>query len=323
MLQKNNTDAYTPTEDYHPATKKYVDDNSGGGSTVFIKEGGGVPTVNDDKYTGGNNGFGGQETPEHPIDVDGVLRKRGKGQSKGIQFDTQTLHSLGINDLSHLTVQEVNDGGTRFYLIPKGNTTTADQLASGIKMFSTDYEADGTNYHDWGQWVTQNELISNSKRNGSFPKNLPFVWKYQDSNRIMKLQAKANASLMLGVSSSEEKEWTLFNPIHLGSTTCLLGREGVSASEWINNAYYDGSWKRILTGFAQRFSLDTFGQIIFWTAVSGAADSVVSWVKRYTIKNDGNIIMHSIPTFADNTAAASLDVGSIYKTATGELRIKI
>jgi len=29
-LNKSNTDAYTPTEDYHPATKKYVDDNAGG-----------------------------------------------------------------------------------------------------------------------------------------------------------------------------------------------------------------------------------------------------------------------------------------------------
>lgn len=29
-LAKNNTTKYTPTDDYHPATKKYVDDNSGG-----------------------------------------------------------------------------------------------------------------------------------------------------------------------------------------------------------------------------------------------------------------------------------------------------
>ena len=29
-LSKTNTTAYTPTADYHPATKKYVDDNSGG-----------------------------------------------------------------------------------------------------------------------------------------------------------------------------------------------------------------------------------------------------------------------------------------------------
>lgn len=32
FLDKTNTTAYTPTADYHPATKKYVDDNGGGGS---------------------------------------------------------------------------------------------------------------------------------------------------------------------------------------------------------------------------------------------------------------------------------------------------
>jgi hypothetical protein len=31
-LKLDNTDAFTPTADYHPATKKYVDDNAGGGS---------------------------------------------------------------------------------------------------------------------------------------------------------------------------------------------------------------------------------------------------------------------------------------------------
>jgi hypothetical protein len=31
VLELDNTDAFTPTADYHPATKKYVDDNVGGG----------------------------------------------------------------------------------------------------------------------------------------------------------------------------------------------------------------------------------------------------------------------------------------------------
>ena len=35
-LSKTNTEAYTPTADYHPATKKYVDDNAGGGSSSNI-----------------------------------------------------------------------------------------------------------------------------------------------------------------------------------------------------------------------------------------------------------------------------------------------
>jgi hypothetical protein len=33
VLTKTNTTAFTPTADYHPATKAYVDANAGGGST--------------------------------------------------------------------------------------------------------------------------------------------------------------------------------------------------------------------------------------------------------------------------------------------------
>ena len=40
FLSKTNTDVYTPTLDYHPATKKYVDDNAGGGGSASV-----VPVV--------------------------------------------------------------------------------------------------------------------------------------------------------------------------------------------------------------------------------------------------------------------------------------
>ena len=36
ILYKNNTYSYTPTADYHPATKKYVDDNAGGVDNLIV-----------------------------------------------------------------------------------------------------------------------------------------------------------------------------------------------------------------------------------------------------------------------------------------------
>ena len=36
VLMKDNATAFTPTEDYQPATKKYVDDAAGGGGGVQI-----------------------------------------------------------------------------------------------------------------------------------------------------------------------------------------------------------------------------------------------------------------------------------------------
>lgn len=36
VLMKDNTTAFTPTADYQPATKKYVDDSSGGGGVQIV-----------------------------------------------------------------------------------------------------------------------------------------------------------------------------------------------------------------------------------------------------------------------------------------------
>ena len=38
---------------------------------------------------------------------------------------------------------------------------------------------------------------------------------------------------------------------------------------------------------------------------------------------NGNIVLADLPTYADNTAASGLDDGTVYKTSTGELRIKV
>ena len=36
VLMKDNATAFTPTEDYQPATKKYVDDAAGGGGVQIV-----------------------------------------------------------------------------------------------------------------------------------------------------------------------------------------------------------------------------------------------------------------------------------------------
>ena len=36
VLMKDNTTAFTPTADYQPATKKYVDDAAGGGGVQIV-----------------------------------------------------------------------------------------------------------------------------------------------------------------------------------------------------------------------------------------------------------------------------------------------
>lgn len=296
-------------------------------SIVFEKEGGGTPIITDDKFTSGNNGFGGQTTPENPIDVNGVIRKRGLGQTNGVEFDDQVIFALSsASGGGHTTVQEKVDGqGTRFYLMPKGSMASQTALASGVKFFSTDYEADDVNYHDFGIWVTQEELIFNSKQAGTFPENLPFVWKYQDTNDVLRLNAKDRGGMFLNVPPANQKEWNpLFVPFQIHNTTVLASRsQGAASSEFMDNAYYDGSWKRLASGFCQRMSFDTVGTIAFFNAVNGAANSAISWKKVFTIKNE--TLNAVLPTYADEAAAVvgGLSTNDFYKTATGELRIKL
>ena len=38
VLELDNTTSFTPSADYQPATKKYVDDNSGGGNPILIND---------------------------------------------------------------------------------------------------------------------------------------------------------------------------------------------------------------------------------------------------------------------------------------------
>ena len=55
VLELDNTDVFTPTADYHPSTKKYVDDNAGGGGGGKFVDG---TDPLDAVYTDGNVGVG-------------------------------------------------------------------------------------------------------------------------------------------------------------------------------------------------------------------------------------------------------------------------
>jgi len=59
-------------------------------------------------------------------------------------------------------------------------------------------------------------------------------------------------------------------------------------------------------------------KILFGTSTIGNTQQ-----KQVEINSLGHVLIHNLDTFADNTAAASLATNTLYKTATGELRIKV
>ena len=58
------------------------------------------------------------------------------------------------------------------------------------------------------------------------------------------------------------------------------------------------------------------------TTTTGASSTDTLQVTGNTFTN-GTLVLAGIPTYADNSAASSLPDGAVYKTSSGELRIKV
>ena len=81
--------------------------------------------------------------------------------------------------------------------------------------------------------------------------------------------------------------WVVFNPVlRIGAGGSLAGT-GVSNFRMFANTYYDGSYKRIGSGFATQYEQD--GYHAWYTAASGAANSAISWSERMRIDSSGNV----------------------------------
>lgn len=117
-LAKDNTTEYTPTNDYNPATKKYVDDNINNIFTIY-EEG-----EFDLDYTLGNNGFSSH------IDYRVFLNKTTNAYSYGIVInDTEetTLHSS-------IVYSNYNSGSSGFTASCSANFSYYDINSKGFKV---------------------------------------------------------------------------------------------------------------------------------------------------------------------------------------------
>jgi hypothetical protein len=85
----------------------------------------------------------------------------------------------------------------------------------------------------------------------------------------------------LGVGTAP-KTWAAadFYGLQVGKGIAIFGRGSGDQDRggFTSNAYNDGSWKRIATGNAAQYYQND-GNHTFYTAVSGAADSAISWVE--------------------------------------------
>lgn len=190
-----------------------------------------------------------------------------------------------LPNLWHTTLQSTDNWATRLYLMPKGPCINAT-LCSGIKMFATDYSANGYSYFDYWNYVTDKEIVFNSKRNGWFASNLDFVWKYQDINTLMYLDARTRWELAVWTPTTLRKTWDIFNPIRAWNWAALLWRNANTA-DITSNLYYKGSWKKINSWYSSRVWLWHYWDFTFYSSGNWNKDTTASLIRKIVIKWDG------------------------------------
>jgi len=82
--------------------------------------------------------------------------------------------------------------------------------------------------------------------------------------------------------------WTVFKTSQIGQASAFVGRISLNQTDVATNFYYDGSEKRITTGYAQRYTQTSDGNHQFWTAGTDSADSAITFSKKFEILNNGN-----------------------------------
>lgn len=113
VLTKTNTEVYTPTADYHPSTKKYVDDN--------------LPTVDVGQTTTGAEGTDAivvnSGTPRHPI-LDFTIPRGNTGAAAGFATPTATATTLTPGSSATASVTASGEATSKLFAftfgIPQG-----------------------------------------------------------------------------------------------------------------------------------------------------------------------------------------------------------
>lgn len=112
-----------------------------------------------------------------------------------------------------------------------------------------------------------------------------------NTNGSENMRIDSNGNVGIGVIP---EAWSVFNPVlRIGAGGSLAGT-GVGNFRMFANTYYYGSYKRIGSGFATQYEQD--GYHAWYTAASGAANSVISWSERMRIDSSGNVLINRTGT---------------------------
>jgi hypothetical protein len=253
------------------------------------------------------------------------------GQSIASSYE-QLLHvdaDGGGNTTTHVSVKD-GDNGTTFALTL---ATDAVMITSTNRL---EFGDDGTYIHQSADGVL--DLVSDTEieinatdvdMNGALDLDGTFT---QDAGNVVFNEAgadydfrvegvgQANALFVDGASGNvgigvTPEAWTVFTVLQIEDSAVLSGRSGSNQADFANNWYYDGTEKRINTGYVARYTQNTTGDHQFFTAGTDSADSTITFgTAKLHIDNDGDVTFTGDLIMADGKG---IDFSADASPATG------
>jgi hypothetical protein len=242
--------------------------------------------------------------PGEALEVDGVIQIKRTGDHPAMRFveDGNTRAYMGSGDWAINNLDDVDFGisssatGDLVLGTNAGTEAMRIQTTSGNVGINTDnpqntlhvqgsltLEGSSGTDNAWTYYKNADQTYLLGIR-GSSSDALSFYDLTTDAERM-----RIDTGGTIGVNSIPESTWsTVFDGrIRLGATG-FVGSTSAS-TQLGNNWYYDGSaYKRIASDLALRY-YQNGGDHVWETAVTGAADSTITWATKLLLGADGNL----------------------------------
>jgi hypothetical protein len=242
--------------------------------------------------------------PGEALEVDGVIQIKRTGDHPAMRFveDGNTRAYMGSGDWAINNLDDVDFGisssatGDLVLGTNAGTEAMRIQTTSGNVGINTDnpqntlhvqgsltLEGSSGTDNAWTYYKNADQTYLLGIR-GSSSDALSFYDLTTDAERM-----RIDTGGTIGVNSIPESTWsTVFDSrIRLGATG-FVGSTSAS-TQLGNNWYYDGSaYKRIASDLALRY-YQNGGDHVWETAVTGAADSTITWATKLLLGADGNL----------------------------------